>query len=183
MQDAFTLFSRRRTELYNHLFQATSENEMLYRHGTPLLNSPHEQLNAGWILKKGLAREYRYDEHGDEVVTGFWSEGDIIIQQAAIYAEPLLLPHIDLISDARLVPFTLQSINIYFWNGSGPDFLKEMIVADKLRENLYKRILQLPAKKALYWLGKMYPLKYIPRKDLASFLGISPSTLFRLFPG
>lgn len=182
MQDAFTLFTRWRSELYSHMISHIAHKEAFYRHGTPLLNSAHDQLSNGWILKKGLAREYRYDEHGDEVVTGFWSDGDIIIQQAAIYTESLPLSQIGLISDARLVPFTLREINIYLWNGAGPDFLKELILVDKLRENLYKGILQLPAKKAIQTLGELYPVKYIPKKDLASFLGVDVSTIRRI-PG
>ncbi len=182
MQDPFTLFTHWQTELYTHMTSGVSQRETFYRRGTPLLNSPYDQLHSGWILKKGIAREYHYDEHGDEVVTGFWSDEDIIIQQAAVYAETLPVHQIELIRNSHLVPFTFQELNMFLWSGAGPDFLRDLIVVDMIRQYLYKSILQLPAKKALQKLGEMYPVKYIPKKDLVSFLGISPSTLFRIFP-
>ena len=136
-----------------------------------------------WVLK-GCLKAYYLDESGKEHILQFATEGWWITDFDAYFNQGVAQINIDCLEDCRLLAVTLEERNAlcqdlhkleHFW---------------RIKSNfgyiaLQKRILSLlrySAKERYEQLAACYPdwLQRIPKRLLASYLGVSRETLSRL---
>jgi CRP-like cAMP-binding protein len=137
------------------------------------------------FVKAGVLRVYSSTEAGEESTRYFIEEGHPILDVrepgADTPASPCL---VQAVTDCRLVVFTAQQWQTFFQLIPGWDTIVHKIVAQAMREKM-ERVLpmvgQHAAARYTYFLLK-YPqlANRVPLTYLASYLGMTPSSLSRV---
>ncbi|PWG81924.1 Crp/Fnr family transcriptional regulator [Pararcticibacter amylolyticus] len=178
MKETFTFFLKQRELLYHAIIEAFPERAKIYPQGA-LLAGPSASLKGGWIVVHGLVKEYWYDSPGNQVVSGFLHSRDIIVQDHLLYGEAPEPCFFELIEDSELIFFSIDEMQISGSKRFPADMLHQISLTSLARQRLYNAILRLPLKEAVRYIKALYPLNRIQRKDLASFMGVTASTVSR----
>lgn len=143
-----------------------------------------EILNEYYILKKGLFRSFVYDYQGNDITIDFFAENDILIEVSSLFQRIPTQENIEALSDSVAYKIGFDDFQQLFHGlGSfsewGRAWMSSSLFSFKNRSTLmrvesakerYERLL-----KEKPTVGKTAPLKHI-----ASYLGITDSTLSRI---
>lgn len=148
-----------------------------------ILIAEGKKTNAAYFIKKGMTRSY-WIVNGEEITTSFSTEGAIVFSMDEIYYELPSEEYVEAIEDIetfRLPAATLHhlistNIELSVWWGA-------------IHQHEYRRLhqshkerLTLPAKERYDAFLRTFPdvCRRARRGDIASYLGITLSTLSRL---
>jgi len=136
------------------------------------------------FLVKGLLRTYLYDIDGNEITTDFYTKNDVVFEVTSFFQRIPSQVNIQAITNCEGYTLSYEQLNSLFHNRPafrdfGRAILVKEFIASKKRtisminqtaEQRYKALLQLQSEIVIN-----APLKYI-----ASYLGITDSTLSRI---
>lgn len=154
------------------------------KQGFPLLNHREVQMTI-WFIILGSARAIR--KTGQEVSTHhtswLWFESDIIINPN-FYDDGPSPYDIDLLEDSYLAYLTKDDIKTLKQSGTDMnEFLSKLRSHDeRLRESHYEDVITKTKKQLYDQILIEHPtiFNYVKIKDVASFLGMAPDTLYKL---
>ncbi|MFC4096655.1 Crp/Fnr family transcriptional regulator [Euzebyella saccharophila] len=143
-----------------------------------------EILNEYYILEKGLFRSFVHDYQGNDITIDFFSENDILIEVSSLFQRIPTQENIEALTDSVAYKIDFTDFQELFhklggFSEWGRSWMSSSLFSFKNRSTLmrvesarerYERLL-----KEKPTVGKMAPLKHI-----ASYLGITDSTLSRI---
>lgn len=135
-------------------------------------------------LETGLMRTFLYDLEGEEVTTDFFTENNIVFEITSFFNRTLSEAYIQAITPCKGFRISYEELNTLFHNKPAfRDFgrailVKEFIASQSRNYGMINRT----AKERYQHLLKTKPqiLHYAPLKYIASYLGVTDSTLSRL---
>lgn len=139
------------------------------------------------FLDQGIMRAFAHDDEGREVTTGFFSAGQVVLEVASFFNRTPSQEHLQALTDCAGWSISHQQLNALFH--TRPEFRefgRGVLVRELAR--LKTRLLALTTETATRRyesLLKATPeiLQHVPLKHIASFLGVTDSTLSRIRAG
>ncbi|MDY7396384.1 Crp/Fnr family transcriptional regulator [Aureibaculum sp. 2210JD6-5] len=140
--------------------------------------------NSYLILGKGLMRSYVYNYEGDEITTNFFSNTEIVIEVASLFQRIPSQENIEAITDCDCWQIDFDVFQQLFhsiegFREWGRSWMAQSLFELKLRsistltDDATTRYQKLTTEKPLV-------LQHAPLKQIASFLGITNSSLSRI---
>lgn len=143
-----------------------------------------EILNEYYILEKGLFRSFVHDYQGNDITIDFFTENDILIDVSSLFQRIPTQENIEALTDSIAYKIDFTDFQELFhelggFSEWGRSWMSSSLFSFKNRSTLmrvesarerYERLL-----KEKPSVGKIAPLKHI-----ASYLGITDSTLSRI---
>ena len=159
-----------------HTKVSFSKNEMVLKSGTT--------SDAYFLIKNGLFRSYVIDYNGNEITTEFFSSNDILIEVASLFLRVPSKENIQTLTDCDVYKIEFNDFqNLYStipgFTEWGRSWMSQQLFTAKHRaltmhtQSASQRYLSLIEEKPQ--LIKEVPLKYI-----ASYLGITDTSLSRI---
>ncbi|TGE24826.1 Crp/Fnr family transcriptional regulator [Hymenobacter aquaticus] len=140
--------------------------------------------NEYLFLEQGFVRAFAYDDAGHDVTTGFFSAGQVVLEVASFFNRTPSQEHLQALTNCRGWCITYQQLNGLFH--ARPEF-REFGRAVLVRElsRLKGRLLALTtatasARYAALLSASPEILQHVPLKHVASFLGVTDSSLSRI---
>lgn len=143
------------------------------------------RINYQFVVLKGVVRKYLTNPKGQEFTTDFFCDGQAIT--------PALLRSIDFVSFVNLQVLSNEATILFFSNKTMEDTMQgkkdlEAFGYRVMMQDAYKRaerekiLLTATGTEKLEWFRKNYPglENEIPHYYIASFLGLTPTSLSRL---
>lgn len=137
-----------------------------------------------WISVEGLLRSYVIDSHGNEVTTSFFQPYDVVIEEASLFLRIPTRESLQAITDCTLFQLNYQDFQQEFstvpalaeWGRSW------MTMALAQQKNRLLNLLTLSAQDRYLNLLDAQPeiLKHAPLKYIASYLGVTDTSLSRI---
>ncbi|GAB3414049.1 Crp/Fnr family transcriptional regulator [Niabella aquatica] len=143
-----------------------------------------KMANEYYVLQKGLARAYVYDYNNDEITTEFFTEGELVISTSSLFQRTLSQENIQTVTDCVLWKMEFESFQKLFhampglvewgrlWFTSQLFIIKQRSL-DMVRETATNRYLKLLKEKPEI-------IQYVPLKQIASYLGVTDTSLSRI---
>jgi len=147
-------------------------------------------LKAGEIcenhmfIHEGIMRSYILDDEGKEITTNFHTKNQVAIEQASFFNRSLSCENIQTLTDCTVWLVDFQKMNQHFNHyPEHREFGRRLMVRSivELKERMI--LLQTEtAEKRYFLLLKQNPeiLKYVPLKQIASYLGLTDTSLSRI---
>ncbi|WP_420387665.1 Crp/Fnr family transcriptional regulator [Roseivirga sp.] len=164
--------------------------EILSNHSKKDFQKKQHIINSGdinkqfWFVESGFARSYIINSEGEEITTGFFGKGDIVIDWESFFMRSATLESIECLSDMVL------------WEIQQDDFQRLFDSVDSYRElcrailvtshfKLKKYHLSFVADSALERYQKLLQtrpdiVQEVSLKHIASYLGITDTSLSRI---
>ncbi|MBB4805778.1 CRP-like cAMP-binding protein [Chryseobacterium defluvii] len=140
--------------------------------------------NEYYIIEKGLARSFVNDFNGNEVTTNFFVENEVVIEVSSLFQRIPTQENIVCITDCECWRFgfdTFQELfhkipNLREW---GRSWMSQQLFAYKQRS---VEMFTLSATKRYLNLLEQKPqvVQYAPLKQIASYLGVTDTSLSRI---
>lgn len=162
---------------------STTFEPVTYSKGDYLLHQ-NEISDTYLYLEKGLMRTFLFDTDGNEITTDFHKENNVVFEVTSFFNRVASQANIQAVTNCRGYRLSYSELNTLFHNK--PEFrdfgrailVKEFIkskernygMINKTAEERYKTLITHNAQ----------ILQYAPLKHIASYLGITDSTLSRL---
>ncbi len=140
--------------------------------------------NDYFYLQKGLVRTYLYNLEGDQITTDFFTENNIVFEVTSFFKRVPSETNIQAISDCIGYRISYEELNTLFHNKPAfRDFGRAILVKEFIasKKRVYAMINQTAEQRyqnLLY--SKPEIFKTSPLKYIASYLGITDSTLSRI---
>lgn len=143
-----------------------------------------QTANEYYILESGLVRAFVLDYEGNEISTEFFSEGEIVIAPTSLFQRTPSAETLITVTDAVLWRIGFEEFQkLYhsipgfsewgrFWFSSQLFAMKQRSL-DMITETATNRYLKLMKEKPQI-------VRYVPLKQIASYLGITSSSLSRI---
>lgn len=159
-----------------HTLVETTKNTVVLKEG--------EVANAYYILEKGLMRTYVHDYNNDETTTGFFSAGELVIAPTSLFQRMPSQEIILTVTDCVLWKIEFETFQKLFhtmpgfvewgrlWFTSQLFAIKQRSL-DMVRVTATNRYLNLIKEKPEI-------IKHVPLKQIASYLGITDTSLSRI---
>lgn len=164
-------------EIISHFKPITvSKSDLFLREG--------KVSNNYLFLEEGIMRAFTHDTNGEEITTAFFSSGDFVIEVASFFQRIPTAENIQAITDCKGWIITFEQIQMLFH--SMPEFrefgraaLVKNFVSFKSRS---LSLINETAEKRYYDFVKARPelIKNVPLKYIASYLGVTDSSLSRI---
>lgn len=168
-------------EELEEIFQA--HEKVIFRKGDFILEEG-KIANAYYILEKGLARSFVNDFNGNEVTTHFFVESEIIIEVSSLFQRIPTQENIVCISDCECWRFDFETFqelfhkipNLREW---GRAWMSQQLFVYKQRS---VEMFTLSATKRYLNLLEQKPhvIQFAPLKQIASYLGVTDTSLSRI---
>lgn len=137
-----------------------------------------------YLLEKGLIRSYVYDYEGNEITTAFFSENDIVIIPASLFQRIPSEENLQAITDCVLWQINFDAFQQLFHEIAGfrewgrlwftnQLFALKQRTLDMVRQTATNRYIKLMQEKPQI-------VQYAPLKQIASYLGITDTSLSRI---
>ncbi len=153
-----------------------SKNDFFLKTGT--------YTNNYMFLCKGFLRAYSFDQEGNEVTTGFYNAHSVVFEVYSFFNRTLSKENIQALTDSEGLVITFDKLNHLFhslpaFRDFGRAMLVKGFVALKYRtlsminetaEERYNNLIS----------SNPEVFQYAPLKDIASYLGITDSSLSRI---
>jgi len=140
--------------------------------------------NEYYILEKGLVRSFVNDFSGNEVTTSFFADNEIIIEVSSLFQRIPTQENIVCITDCECFKFTFENFeelfhkipNLREW---GRAWMSQELFASKQRS---VEMFTLSATSRYLKLLEQKPqvVQFAPLKQIASYLGITDTSLSRI---
>lgn len=137
-----------------------------------------------FYLQKGLMRVFLYDLEGNEVTTDIFTENNIVFEITSFFNRVKSETNIQAITDCTGYRISYEELNKLFhqkpaFRDFGRAILVKEFIASKKRN--YAMISQTAEQRYQYLLTtRPEILKYVPLKYIASYIGVTDSTLSRI---
>jgi len=147
-------------------------------------------LKAGEIcenymfIDKGIMRSYIIDGDGKEITTNFYTKNQVAIEQTSFFNRSVSRENIQTLTDSSVWFVDFEKMNQHFNNYPEHREFGRRLLVQSLVE-LKERMIMLQtetAEKRYFRLLKQNPeiLKYVPLKQIASYLGVTDTSLSRI---
>ncbi|MCF6279599.1 MAG: Crp/Fnr family transcriptional regulator [Flavobacteriaceae bacterium] len=140
--------------------------------------------NDYFYLYKGLMRTYLYDLNGNQITTDFFTENNIVFEVTSFFNRVHSETNIQTITDCTGYRISYEELNTLFHNKpTFRDFGRAILVKEFIasKKRVYAMINQTAEERYQNLLvSKPEILKNSPLKYIASYLGITDSTLSRI---
>ncbi|WP_425234367.1 Crp/Fnr family transcriptional regulator [Ulvibacterium sp.] len=149
-----------------------------------LLVKENQTSDDYFYLQQGLMRTFLYDLKGDEITTDFFIENNIVFEVTSFFNRIPSEANIQAITDCSGFRISYKELNTLFHNKVAfRDFgrailVKEFISSKKRNYGMINRTAEQRYQDLL--LSRPKILQHSPLKYVASYLGITDSTLSRL---
>jgi len=147
-------------------------------------------LKAGEIcenymfIHEGIMRSYILDGEGKEITTNFHTKNQVAIEQASFFNRSLSCENIQTLTDCTVWLVDFQKMNQHFNHyPEHREFGRRLMVRSMVELKERMILLQTEtAEKRYFLLLKQNPeiLKYVPLKQIASYLGVTDTSLSRI---
>ncbi|MHA7059503.1 Crp/Fnr family transcriptional regulator [Aquimarina sp. M1] len=137
-----------------------------------------------FYLQKGLMRVFLYDLDGNEITTDIFTENNIVFEVTSFFNRVTSETNIQAITDCKGYRISYKELNKLFhdkpaFRDFGRAILVKEFIASKKRN--YAMINQTAEQRYQHLLtSKPEILKHVPLKHIASYLGVTDSTLSRI---
>lgn len=137
-----------------------------------------------FYLQKGLMRSFLYDLEGNEITTDIFTENNIVFEITSFFNRVKSEANIQAITDCIGYRISYEELNSLFhdkpaFRDFGRAILVKEFIASKKRN--YAMINQTAEQRYTHLLTLRPEIfKYVPLKYIASFLGVTDSTLSRI---
>lgn len=143
-----------------------------------------ETARGYFILENGVARSYVYDYDGKDITTDFFCEGDIIVQETSLFKHLPSAENIQTLTDCTLQRIDYEEFQELYHSIKGYSEWGRLFMTEKLFQ-VKQRTLEmiiLSAQDRYLQLLKEKPqvMQYSPLKHIASYLGITDTSLSRI---
>ena len=161
------------------------ENHTLksYAKGDPFLKAGQKNTILGF-LEKGLLRSYFIDDKGNEVTTAFIEEGTFFTDVMSFPTQGISERTLEAVVASEVVVFSQQQLQVLRTSIAVWEQFERLYYQKVLQEKVafQRKLTQSNVNKAYRLFVAQYKqaAKYAPRKQIASFLGISRYTLSRI---
>ena len=147
-------------------------------------------LKAGEIcdnymfIHKGIMRSFIVNSEHSEITTNFYTKNQVAIEQASFFNRSVSRENIHTLTDCAVWLVDFEKMNQHFNNyPEHREFGRRLLV--RMMVELKERMLLLQtetAEKRYFLLLKQNPeiLKYVPLKQIASYLGLTDTSLSRI---
>lgn len=140
--------------------------------------------NEYLIVETGILRSYIYNHEGDEVTTGITSGPDILFEPLSFFTRTPSKEIIEAVTSVSAWAITFESLNKNFHNYPQFREMGRTLLIKKLVETKQSRIASLTLSAEQRYLGILssHPeiIQEVPLKHIASYLGITDSSLSRI---
>ena len=137
-----------------------------------------------YLLEKGLVRAYVHDFNANEITTEFFTEGEVVIVPSSLFQRIPSAEYLQAVTECKLWKIDFDNFQQLFnkidgikeWGRAWFTFQlfhmkqRSLDMVTKSATDRYKKLLA----------DKPDVLKYAPLKDVASYLGITDSSLSRI---
>lgn len=162
---------------------AAAHSEVNIEKGHTLLKEG-KIANEYYLLEKGLVRSYVFDYDGNEITTGFFSENDIVIVTDSLFQRIPSQENLQAVTDCTLWKIAFNDFQKLFHNIPGFSewgrlwfstqlFALKQRTLDMVRETATNRYTKLLKESPQI-------IQYVPLKQIASYLGITDTSLSRI---
>ena len=168
-------------EELQEVFQA---HEKVFFHKGDLILEEGKTANEYYILEKGLARSFVNDFNGNEVTTHFFVDNEIIIEVSSLFQRIPTQENIVCITDCECWKFDFETFqelfhkipNLREW---GRAWMSQQLFVYKQRS---VEMFTLSATKRYLNLMEQKPhvIQFAPLKQIASYLGVTDTSLSRI---
>lgn len=160
-------------------YRAIAKNEFLLQAGKVCDNY--------FFLDQGFLRAFAYDTEGNDVTTGFYASGQVVFEVASFFNRTPSAEYIQALTDCEGWGITHQQLNALFHaRNEFREFGRSVLVRGyaALKSRMLAMITE-PATARYESLLKGSPeiLQHAPLKTVASYLGITDTSLSRIRKG
>ena len=153
-----------------------SKNELILKEG--------KTSNEYYLIEKGLFRSFVYDFNGNEITTAFFSENDLLIEVSSLFQRIPTKENLQALTDGSCLKIEFQTFQELFhkikgfreWGRawmSNQLFISKQRSVNMLTQTATERYLDLLHERPQI-------LKQVPLKYIASFLGVTDTSLSRI---
>jgi CRP-like cAMP-binding protein len=140
-----------------------------------------------FFLDHGFLRAFAYDTNGNDVTTGFYGSGQIVFEVASFFNRTPSLEYVQALTDCAGWSITYQQLNALFHSRTEfREFGRSVLVRGfaALKTRMLAQITE-PAAVRYDHLLRANPeiFRHAPLKTVASFLGITDTSLSRIRKG
>lgn len=143
------------------------------------------QVSDDYIyLQKGLMRSYLYDLEGNEITTDFYTSNNVAFEVTSFFNRSESQAFLEAVVDCDAFRISYQELNSLFHKRSAcrefgrAVLVKEFIRSQKRNYSMINRSAQQRYQELIATRPEV--MQYAPLKQIASFLGITDSSLSRL---
>jgi CRP/FNR family transcriptional regulator len=134
-----------------------------------------------WYVARGILKASYFDQQGNEHVTRFWYEDQIILLEANAYQSIPSADYLIMLEDTVLLSLPDPLIGYCLKNFPETQALRSNIFhKDRDRAEVLGHLVKLPLAEAYQKFQAIYPVNRIPVKDIASYLGVHPKRISEL---
>ncbi len=136
------------------------------------------------FIHDGIMRSYIFDDEGTEITTNFYTKNQVAIEPASFFNRSLSSENIQTLTDCIVWLVDFQKMNQHFNHyPEHREFGRRLLVRSMVE--LKERMISLQtetAEKRYFLLLKQNPeiLKYVPLKQIATYLGVTDTSLSRI---
>lgn len=158
-------------------------NPAIYSKGDYLIKEG--RLSDSYLfLEKGFFRAYTFDQEGNEVTTGFYSSNSVAFEVYSFFNRTVSRENIQALTDSVGWVISYDKLNHLFHTlPAFRDFGRAVLVRgfSSLKQRMLAMINETAEQRyALLIKNNPEVFQYAPLKDIASFLGITDSSLSRI---
>ena len=149
-----------------------------------ILHHVHQVCTKLYVLKSGIAKQFRYKEDGTEYISWFNFEGDVVTAYTSFVRNEPSIEGIQVIEDCEYICIGRNvCYSLAEKYHAVETFFREMLEMYYIASDERMFFLQaLSAKQKYDYLLEHMPhfLQRLPQKEISSFLGITRETLSRI---
>lgn len=177
--------------IYNHPFLSLEEmdeivgshQEIEFSKGTVLLKIG-QMANEYYLIEEGLFRSFANDYNGNEITTGFYVSGEVLIEVSSLFQRVPSQENLVALTDGRAWKIGFNDFQHLFHKMEGVREWGRLWMAKQLfasRQRLIDTLTKSAAER-YQMLAKSSPqiIQQAPLKYIASYLGITDTSLSRI---
>lgn len=159
-----------------HTQVAFSKNDLIISSG--------ERCNEYYLVEKGLFRSFVFNYSGDEITTDFFIDGDVLIDVSSLFQRIPAMENIQALSDGVLWKIEYPTFQELFHKIEGFREWGRAWMASQLLTSKQRSVgmITLTATERYLNLLREKPqiIKQVPLKHIATYLGITDTSLSRI---
>lgn len=162
---------------------AEAHEEVKFLKGDFLLKK-EQVANEYYILENGLIRSFIYNFEGDDITTSFFSNGDIVIEASSLFQRVATMENIQTLTDCTCWKIDFETFQELFhtiegFREWGRSWFSHSLF--QLKQRITSTIVDSATDRYLNLIKeKPQVIQYAPMKDIASYIGVTDSSLSRI---
>ena len=154
----------------------------------PEIYKPHQIIQAAgnienrlFFIESGFARNYFYDQFGNEHTVRFWEPGDIMFSYEGYYKVSSYF-YVEVMAESRFISLSYEKLNELEKDFSETKLLMRQFLLQFQKADFDKQqLVSLPAEERYHYLRKYsnHLFSKVSSKIIASYLHLSRETLSR----